>query len=104
MRRRLDRGHILVVLEKLHLLRGRNVQHVHAPPGLAREPHQALGTGERGDIIAPERVRTRVALDAQMFAFVHPVFVLGMERGATPDDLEDVAHTLIILDQQRASG
>ena len=102
MRRRLDRGDILVVLEEVHLLRGRDVQHVHALAGLAREPHQPLRALQRRDLVAPDRVRARIALDAEMLALVEPVFVLGMERGAAADHLEDVAHAIVVLDQQRA--
>ena len=42
MRRGLDRSHILVTGEKLHLLRGRDVQHVDARAGLVRDRDQAL--------------------------------------------------------------
>ena len=49
-------------------------------------------------------MRARVALDAQVLALVEPVFVLGMERGAPPDDFQDVAHARVVLDQQRAGG
>ena len=102
MRRRLDRGDVLVVLEEVHLLRGRDVQHVHALAGLAREPHQALRALQRRDLVAPDRMRARIALDAQVLALVEAVFVLGMERRAAPDHLEDVAHALVVLDQERA--
>ena len=47
-------------------------------------------------------MRARIALDAQVHALAQAVFVLGMERGAAADDLEDVAHAVVVLDQQRA--
>ena len=104
VRGRLDRGDVLVVLEKLHFLRGRDVQHVHALAGLAREPNQPLRAAERGNLVAPDRMRARIAGDAQMLALLEPVFVLAMEGGAPADRFEDVAHALVVLDQQRAGG
>ncbi len=104
MRGRLDRGDVLVLGEELHLLRGRDVQHVHALAGLAREPHQALRASQCRRFVAPDRMRARIALDAQVLALVEAVFVLGMERGAPADRLEDVAHAVVVLDQQRAGG
>ena len=38
VRRRLDRGDVLVVTEELHLLRARDVQDVHPLSGFVREP------------------------------------------------------------------
>ena len=70
MRRHLDRGDVLVVREKLHLLRGRDVQHMHALAGLARQPDQPLRAAERGNLVAPDRMRARIAVDAQMLALV----------------------------------
>ena len=104
MRRRLDRRDVLVVLEKLHLLRGRDVQDMHALAGLARQPDEPLRAAECGNFIAPDRMRARIALDAQVLALVEPVLVLGMERGAPPDHGENVAHALVVLDQERAGG
>jgi hypothetical protein len=98
-----DRSDILVVLEKLHLLAGRDMQHMHAPAGLARQPHQPLRRRECGELVAPDRMRARIAFDAQILALVEPGFVFGMERGAAPDGLEDVAHALVVGDQQRPS-
>ena len=93
-----------MVLEERHLLRGRDVQHVHALAGLTRQPDETLGALQRRDLVAPDRVRARIAFDAQSLALVEPVFVLGVERGAPPDRLEDVAHALVVLDQQRTGG
>src|SRR5262245_1994795 len=61
MRRSLSRGDILVVTEELHLLRGRDVQNMDALAGLARESNKALRAGERRNIVAPDRMRARIA-------------------------------------------
>ena len=37
-----------------------------------------------------------------MHALAQPVFVLGMECGAAADRLQNIAHALVVLDQQRA--
>ena len=100
--RRLGRGDILVAGEKRDLLLGRDVQHMHALAGLAREPDQALRAHQRGGRVAPDRMRARIALDAQVHALAQPVLVLGMERGAAADRLEHLAHAVVVLDQQRA--
>src|SRR5262245_36824567 len=49
-------------------------------------------------------MRARIAGNAQMLALVEPVLVLGMERGAPADHLEDVAYAVVVLDQERAGG
>ena len=72
--------------------------------GLARERDQPLRRQQRRGLVAPHRVRARVALDAQRLALVEAVFVLGVERGAAADHLEDAAQALVVLDQQRAGG
>ena len=49
-------------------------------------------------------MRARIALDAQLHALAQPVFVLGVKRGAAADHFQDLAHALVVLDQQRAGG
>src|SRR5215471_11591340 len=49
-------------------------------------------------------MRTRIALDAQILAFVEPVFVFGMEGGAAADHLKDPAQALVVFDQQGPGG
>src|SRR5215510_3368848 len=102
MRSSLNRGYVLVVTEELHFLRGRDVENVDTLAGLACEADEALRAGQRRHIVAPDRMRARIALHTQMLARIQSVLILGVERGTTPDDLEDVAHALVILDQQRA--
>ena len=78
---------ILVIRQKDRLFLGRDMQHMHALAGLVRPRDQALGTHQRGGGIAPHRVRTRIAFDAQIFSIVEPVLVLGVKSGATPINL-----------------
>lgn len=63
-RGRLGRGDVPVLGEKADLVLGGDVQDVHAFAGFARECDQALGAFERRNLIAPNRVRTRIAFDA----------------------------------------
>ena len=100
--RRLGGGDVLVLGQKRDLLLGGDMQHMDALAGLARQPHQALRAHQRGGGVAPHRMRSRIALDAQVHALAQTVFVLGMERGAAADRFEDIAHALVVLDQQRA--
>ena len=91
-----------MVAQKLDLLLGRDVQHVNALSGLVRELDQPLRRHQRRGLVAPDRMRARIALDAQRLALVEAVFVLGMKRGAAPDHLEDPPQAFVVLDQQRA--
>ena len=86
--RRLRGGNILVLGEEYGFFLGRDMQHMDALAGLARERDQALRAHQRGGRVAPHRVRARVALDAQVHALAQAVFVLGMERRAAADRLE----------------
>ena len=104
MRRRLAGGDILVVAQKLDLLLGRDMQHVNALAGLTRELDQPLRRHQRRGLVAPHRMRARIALDAQLLALVEAVFVLGMKGGAAADHLENPPQAFVVLDQQRAGG
>ena len=55
-------------------------------------------------LVAPHRVRTRVALDAQMLAVVEAVLVLGMKGGAAFYHVEDPPQAFVVFHQQRAGG
>ena len=72
--------------------------------GLVREIDQPLRRHQRRGLVAPHRMRARIALDAQRLALVEAVFVLGMKRGAAPDHLENPPQAFVVLDQQRAGG
>src|SRR5262245_8278021 len=98
----LNRSDVLVVTEKLHLLRGRDVQNMDALTGLVRESDKALRAGQRRHIIAPDRMRARIALHTQVLALAQSVLILGVERGTAPDDPEDIAYAIVVLNQQRA--
>ena len=63
MRRRLTGGDVLVVLKKLDLLRGRDMQYMDARPRHARNAHQPVGAAQRRHVIAPDRMRGRIVLD-----------------------------------------
>ncbi len=91
-----------MVAQKFDLFLGRDVQHVDALAGLVRELDQALRRHQRRGLVAPHRMRARIALDAQRLAVVEAVFVLGVERGAAADHLEDAAQAFVVLHQQRA--
>jgi hypothetical protein len=99
MRRRLAGGDVLVVAQKLDLLLGGDMQHVNPLARLMGELDQPLGRHQRRDLIAPHRMRTWIALDAQSLAIVEAVLVFGMEGGAAPDHLENPAQAFVILDQ-----
>ena len=101
---RLRRGDVLVLAKEFGLFLRRDVQHMHAFSGLARERDQALRRHQRGRRIAPDRMRARIAFDAQVHALAQAVFVLGMKGGTAADGLEHVTHAGIVLDQQRAGG
>ena len=90
-----------MVAQILDLLLGRDVQHVDALAGLARELDQPLRRDQRRGLVPPHRMRARVAFDTQRLAVVEAVFVLGVERRAAADHLEDAAQALVVLDQQR---
>ena len=102
--RRLRRGDVLVVRQEGGLFLAGDVQHMNAFSRLARELDQALRAHEGGGGIAPDRMRARIAFDAQVHALAQTVLVLGVEGGAPADRLEHVAHAVVVLDQQRAGG
>ena len=88
-----------MVAQELDLLFGGDMQHVDALAGLVRELYQPLGRQQRRGLVAPDRMRARIALDALAFAVVEAVFVLGMKRGAALYHLKDPAQAFVILDQ-----
>ncbi|MGY3293714.1 hypothetical protein ACVWWP_006781 [Bradyrhizobium sp. LM3.6] len=69
---------------------------------LVRELDQALRRHQRRGLVAPHRMRARITLDAQRFAVVEAVLVLGVERGTAADHLKDAAQAFVVLHQQRA--
>ena len=93
-----------MVAQILDLLLGRDVQDVDAFSRLAREIDQPLGRHQRRGLVAPHRMRARVALDAERLALVEAIFVLGMKGGAAADHLENPSQAFVVLDQQRAGG
>src|SRR5215470_9602810 len=95
MRSNLNRGYVFVVTKELHLLCSRDVQNMNALAGLAGESNEALRADQGRHIIAPDRMRARITLHTQVLALVQPVLILGVERGTSPDDLENVAHALV---------
>ena len=66
----------------LDLFLGGDVQHVNAFSGFVRELDQPLRRQQRRGLVAPHRMRARIALDAQRLALVEAILVLGMKRGA----------------------
>ena len=95
-------GDILVAGEKGDLLCRRDVEHMNAgakPPGDADQP---LGGGQRRRLVAPDRVRRRVAGKALTEPGAQTVLVLGMEGSAAPRAGQDGGHARIVLDQKVA--
>ena len=88
--------------EERDLLLGGDMQDVDALAGLARKLDEPLRAHQRGGGVAPHRMRTGIALDAQVHALAQPVFVLGMKRGAAANGLEHRANAVVVLDQERA--
>ena len=102
LRRHLDGGDVLVGAEEVHLLGGRDVQHVDARAGLAGDAHQPLGGAQRRGLVAPDRMRGRIALGAAAAALDQARLVLGVERDAPPGPRQDRAQALVVGDQQVA--
>jgi len=75
------------------------MQHVNPFSGFMGELDQALRRHQRRDLVAPYRMRTRIALDPHSLAVVEAVLVLGMKGGAAPDHLEDPPQAFVVLDQ-----
>ena len=93
---------MLVIAQELDLLLGRDMQHMNAFSGFMREFDEALGRRQRRGLVAPNRMRARIAIYAQVFAVVEAILVLGMKRGTTPDHFKNPSQAFVILDQQRA--
>src|SRR5262249_46567398 len=79
MRRSFHRSHVLVAGEKLHFLQRRDVQDVHAGAGLMRDRDETLCRLERGNLVAPYRMRTGITFDTQILALIQSWLVFGME-------------------------
>ena len=88
-----------MIAQIFDFLLGRDVQHVDTLAGLARKVDQPLGRHQRRGLVAPYRMRARVALDAERLALIEAIFVLGVERGAAADHLEDAPQAFVVLDQ-----
>jgi hypothetical protein len=67
---RLDRGNVFMTGEKLDLPSGRYVQDMDARTSFVGNRDKTLSGFERGNVIAPDRVRAWVALHAQVLALV----------------------------------
>ena len=93
-----------MVAQILDLFLGRDMQHMNPLSSLAGEIDQPLRRQQRGGLVAPHRMRARIALDAQSLAIVETVLVLGVKRRTAADHLEDFSQTVVILDQQRTGG
>ena len=100
----LDAGHVLVVGQIDHFLGRRDMQHVDALAGLARQVHQAGGAAHCHFGRAPDRVARRIAGHAQVLALFEHIFVFRMEGGAAGNGAQDGLDAGIVLHQQRAGG
>jgi len=83
---------------------GRDVQHVNPLAGFMGQRDQPLRRHQCRGLVAPHRMRARIAFDAQILAVVEAVFVLGVKRGTAPDHLENPPQAFVVLDQERAGG
>src|SRR4051794_32667921 len=104
MRSRLARGNVLVVAEKLDFLFGRDMKHMDPLADLVCEFDETLRRHQRGGLVAPDRMGSRVALYAQPLALIEAVLILRMKRGAAPYNVQNAAQAFVVLDQQRAGG
>ena len=67
------------------------MQHMNALSRLAGEIDEPLRRQQRGGLVAPHRMRARIALDTQISAIVETVFVFGVKRRAAADCLENLS-------------
>ena len=101
--RRLDRRDILRCGEQREFLGCRNMQHMDAPAGLARQRQDALRRQRRRLDIAQVRMLPGAGSRVeQRIARVQPVFVLGMDGGAPVAAGQDTAQGLVVGNQQRS--
>ena len=73
-----------------------------AARAFAGDAHQALRRKKRRFFVAPDRVRGRIAGNAQLLAGLEPFLVLGMKGGAPPRLGKDRGNALVVGDEQRA--
>ena len=72
-------------------------------PRLAGDARPAARVAaQRRDLVAPDRMRGRIAGDAQAEPLAQPVLVLGVEGGAAARVPQDRGDALVVLDQQVA--
>ena len=104
MRGNLAARHVFLVGQIADFRLGRNVQHMHARAGFARQSHQTFGAAQGHFLAAPDRMGGRIALDPQIAPLAQHHFILGMEGRTAAQFGQDFFDPAIILDQQRAGG
>ena len=78
------------------------MQHMDARPVRLRQRDQPARRGERGEFVAPDRMRRRIARNPLPLACVQPRLVLAVEGGAPPNVFQNLAHACVVGDQQRS--
>ena len=100
MRRRLAARDILGARQKLHFFARRDMQHMHLRARLARKADEPFGRAQSRDLVAPDRMRGRIARDPHGLALIQARLVFAMEGRAAPRLSQDRKNALVIRDQQ----
>ena len=100
MRRRLAARDILGAGQERHLLARGDMQDMHLRARLAGKANEPLGRAQSRDLVAPDRMRGRIARDPQGLALIQARLVLAVERRAAAGLLENRQHALIVSDQE----
>ena len=75
------------------------MQDMHLRTRLAGETNKPLGRTQSRDLVAPDRMRGRIAGDPQGLALIQARLVLAVERRAPAGLLEDGQHPCVVGDQ-----
>jgi len=76
------------------------MQHVETTPGGPSQADHPLGRHARCFGIAPNRMRTRIALEGEMFTRPEPVFVFRVNCNAPPSRAQHRGDVLFVVEQQ----
>jgi len=82
MRRDFHAGYVLVLRQQFDLLARRDMQHMDDRALLAGDAQQPLRRGQRGEFVAPNRMRPSIAGNAKRFSLLEARLVLAVEGGA----------------------
>ena len=102
LRSYLDGRDVLVTLQDIHLVGGRDVKHVNAFAFFARDPQQPFCAPDRRLSVPPHRMGRHVSCLCKGTPLPQPVLVFRMDGTAPVDGLQHGAHMLVIRHQQIA--